>query len=1393
MTIEWNQIKSFNNSQHSAFEELVCQLAREEDIPESVRFFRIAAPDAGVEAYCVLKNGEEYGWQAKYFSAMGASQWAQVKKSFETALRTHPKLTRYYVCIPLDRNDPRKENQKWFMDHWNDKETEWKEIAAAQGRNIEIIYWGSSELIHKLSTEKNSGKKFFWFSSAEFSKNWFERLTNLSIKDLGKRYTPKANINLDINFCFEAMARSTLFIEHSTNTIEELETNLNTLLKFSKQYISSQTHKKAIKNIGTIKSSLDPLILSQLTIGIPWQKITSSFEHLNSITTTIEDSLKEIEEHQRRKTSNKLLSNLKYSFAKFTKFIKDSKTLSTSPYMLLYGEAGIGKSHLLGDLCLRKMHAQTPGILILGQHLTSDEAPWTQILRNILRLSCSEEELLGALNSQAESKGERILFVVDAINEGRGKFFWANYIHSFVESFKAFPWIGLVLSIRTSYVNILRLQDNPVDKLTHTKHRGFIGREDEAASLFFEQYGIIKPATPLLNPEFSNPLFLRLFCEGARGRNKNLESASFQGLNNIIEHYFESVNRELSSPSRFDYPSQKNLVKTVSKNLVTLKYNSNIQYVDYDTAYSLAEETVKKYSDKRRFLDELISEGVLSKNAFWNNQKEAQEGVYLSYEKFEDHLFTRHLITSEINPENIKSAFAGDGSLAKIINNPAPNQGIIESLSIQLPDLFDTELYEVLPLQYKHSKAISAAFVNSMGWRTPKTVKKSSWNYIKDSVLSDKEMFDLLIHAVYSVAGEPDHFYNADSLHRYLNKMSMAERDTTWTHYINLQEDDTSSIWRLVRWAASIEDKVLLCQKSRRLCAIAISWLFSSTNIKLRDTATKSLAKLLIDDLPLANYLILLFKDINDLYILDRIYAASFGAVVNSDELYGLVDLCNSILGLVKTMKEFYPNVLIRDYARGIVEYATTKHIVDASALTKISPPFKSSLPTNLPSNEEIDAYKKEWGVDGASGVNTILSSMVTEYGRGVASYGDFGRYTFESAVRNWDCDANLLSNYACKLIFEEYDYKAEKQGIVDSNSSSSNRFENKIERLGKKYQWIALYEIVARLADNHMMFDETKGWRNNDEKTNYEGPWNPGLRNIDPTLIQRPSQSEIRFCFWEKPHYNNWGFSNKYWLSLTTDLPNPEQIISFTDPNGIEWLVLERYLDWKEPDFINSDYDENNKKNIWLQCRSYFIKKEESKKIIKNLRSESFMGRWMPESKSQYQVFSREYYWSSAYRYFQKDYYGWSSWEELRHRGEDYSLGSVQVTTEGHHWETGGGDDSQQSYLSPRVDLYEGLKLKYSSKIGEWLDSSGKLAAFDPAANSATPSCLLIRKDLLVRYLDEHNLKIIWTFLGEKNTYGGFNGGDQDINWLEISGLYTLNKELTGSLNIISKNNNSE
>ena len=78
MNIEWLKLREFSGSVNNAFEELVCQLARAEEFQNKKKFIRVGAPDGGVESYCVLETGMEYGWQAKFFTSMGAAQWQQL-------------------------------------------------------------------------------------------------------------------------------------------------------------------------------------------------------------------------------------------------------------------------------------------------------------------------------------------------------------------------------------------------------------------------------------------------------------------------------------------------------------------------------------------------------------------------------------------------------------------------------------------------------------------------------------------------------------------------------------------------------------------------------------------------------------------------------------------------------------------------------------------------------------------------------------------------------------------------------------------------------------------------------------------------------------------------------------------------------------------------------------------------------------------------------------------------------------------------------------------------------------------------------------------------------------------------------------------------------------------
>src|SRR5699024_4661483 len=125
--------------------------------------------------------------------------------------------------------------------------------------------------------------------------------------------------------------------------------------------------------------------------------------------------------------------------------------LFNNPCLIVYGDAGIGKSHLLGDFSNKLIKDKKPSIFVLGQTLTDTKNPWTQILKAELRLDCNEDVFLGVLNTIGHAQQERVPVVIDALNEGKGRSFWKNNLAGFIEKFKKYPWVALILSVRSEY------------------------------------------------------------------------------------------------------------------------------------------------------------------------------------------------------------------------------------------------------------------------------------------------------------------------------------------------------------------------------------------------------------------------------------------------------------------------------------------------------------------------------------------------------------------------------------------------------------------------------------------------------------------------------------------------------------------------------------------------------------------------------------------------------------------------------------------------------------------------------------------------------------------------------------------------------------------------------
>ncbi|MDZ7735589.1 MAG: hypothetical protein U5P41_05400 [Gammaproteobacteria bacterium] len=190
--INFTNIRAFDGSQNSGFEELVCQLAHLKKPANAKRFVRKegAGGDAGVECYWILVDDSEICWQAKYFTGeMNSSRWGQLDESFETALSKHPNMSTYVVCLPLDKTDSRKTGKGGktvtsVEDEWRARVEKWTTSATAAGRTIAFEFWGKHEFTAMLAIDdpRYSGRRLYWFNEPDLRS---ETLRHLALKEQG--------------------------------------------------------------------------------------------------------------------------------------------------------------------------------------------------------------------------------------------------------------------------------------------------------------------------------------------------------------------------------------------------------------------------------------------------------------------------------------------------------------------------------------------------------------------------------------------------------------------------------------------------------------------------------------------------------------------------------------------------------------------------------------------------------------------------------------------------------------------------------------------------------------------------------------------------------------------------------------------------------------------------------------------------------------------------------------------------------------------------------------------------------------------------------------------------------------------------------------------------------
>ena len=1208
--ISFENIRSVDRSRHYGFEEMCCQLASLEPASSGENFYRKGhGGDGGVECYRRRADETEVGWQAKYLFHWSDSLKTQRDDSMHTALNKHPNLVEYIVCLPFDLPDSRTGKGKSAREKWDAWCTKWKKFATEQKRDLTITLWGKSELSTRLAREDPaySGRVLYWFDHETLTAIWFQEQFGKSRASLGNRYSPETNVDLPIRQDFLAFGRhpelqkqiDRWFFRVTETGSRAVDAIRRTGAEATK--IHSDSLAEAIRVLTSLLDG-DPIGPDQpYPIG-HWTSEASNCLNLseNALLWSYDlpPSKPESMGTKPERWAQHSLHELMEVLHEIESALASNRwQLTNAKAVLLQGPAGIGKSHLLADIVEHHLHEGGPALLLLGGKFVDNE-PWPQIRDQLDRPPTEQfKHFLGSLDAAAQAAGKKAIVCIDALNERNGIDVWPERLPAFLRTFESFLHVSVILSCRSTYVPYVIPYDLDEDQLFRVDHRGFAANGGEAAKVYLDKRGMVRPAAPNLVPEFENPLFLKTCCDSLQKEGKPEFPKGLRGVTSIFKFYNEAVSRSLNQRMKLD-PHLEIVPKAIAR-FAQLLMDTGKGYAAKSEAVTLFESVlVSGGGIEKSLLTQLESEGLLTVEPLRQDDGSLAEMVRFTFERFSDHAIASRLLDEHLNTQNVAGSFQADQPLQKFVFGPRnyERMGIIEAMASQLVERTGVEILDV---GAESSHVVRSAFLDSLLWREQSHFTDRTLELVRNLVDTD-EMNDLFV----SISTEPSNKFNALFVHKRLMEMTMPERDACWSVYLAERGFD-GPVETLISWALQ-NDLKHIDEDRAYLAATMLTWFFTTSHREVRDKATKALASMLSPRLLLAARLLCDFVNVNDPYVLERLLAGCYGAALQGTEEAGLGKLAQVVLDTVFANGKPPANALLRDHAHSIVEYATWRGVLNSSIdLTFTRPPYQSSWPIEPVPDELIKSYTEDRGRGVFS--DAIVRSTVHE--------GDFARYVVDHTVNKWspaklgttplptsrdisrawteeflanatsdqrqafnayvvaaedakdvhgyqstpaterladgklalqktmtadqwedfrvramvlipqrlfwdgflDQAANFNVHWGRRWICKrahKLGWTSERFGNFDNHSYGYGRNDHRCERIGKKYQWLALQELIARMADN-LAFLGSSGAEDDDEPPVYRRARHVGLRDIDPSLLTTQTHPRCQCVPW--------------------------------------------------------------------------------------------------------------------------------------------------------------------------------------------------------------------------------------------------------------------------------------
>jgi hypothetical protein len=1377
-------IRPVGGSKQHGFEEFCCQIAElEQDLEPQLRdavFHRKGKyGDAGVECYYVLNNGEEWGWQAKYFiDRLEREQWQQIDESVRAAVEKHQRLTKYIVCIPINLSDPKVKGKKSQKDSWNDRVEKWTIWAQDKGRQVSFDKWEESALRSRLVKRANekAGYILYWFDEKVFTPEWFGKRATEAIKDAGPRYTPEIHVDLTIAEHFDAFTRTNSFMNQFVAFADDLARRWKSIKPPS---FLAEEEPELVDRINQLKDRIEPL--RQALIQCSTQAFsTIDYEMLRSLAGALQEDLRSCltMAGSRAHGRDSYLRELDFSVNEIVKFTyREPARMANQSVLLLVGSAGAGKTHLFCDVAKSRVDAGLPTILLLGEKFAATRGPWQQITEALLK-NMEPEKLLGALDAAAWVSGRRALIMIDALNEGEGIDLWKRHLAGMVETLRQFPRVTLAVSCRDTYERaIIPGHMLSSGQITRVHHRGFEGHEYDATQVLFNHYEIESPNMPFLVPEFSNPLFLKLLCEGLHNKGLRKTPRELRGITKLFRFFVDSVNEKIAKKLGYDLDDRhvQRAVEELSRSMADLPKNWLEKSQAKEIVAKIRQESPSMAYERTLFRN-LLHEGLLREDVLYTTGTERSGEsthkviVSFAYQILADHLLVSHWLAT-LGLESSSTAFQSIESLRRLVSDKKHESGWITALAIEVPERTGQELMEICH-EVKTRLHFPNIFLESLIYRKPGSTSDATMDYL-NYLLKRGDPVNEIYDALLMISCEPESALNAKQLHAHLSDLNIADRDASWSVYLHgkYSKDEHGPIDRLIDWAwktdtAQVDHDVV------ELCAIVLSWFLTSSDRFVRDTATKALVSLLKSRASSVQKLLERFHHSDDPYLLERLYAVAYGVAMVSQDDEAISNLASWIYASIFQNGDPPAHILLRDYARGVIELAAHRKVLPSHVdISKTIPPYSSEWPPGVPELKELETYGRNpetkndprwptvWiyhhimkDIDWADLIDHCCDDFTYVSPRDLS--------IMDMEVRNQSSerfldrfDLRIAQRWIMKRVIElgrTADRFGEFDKYVFKDSYRGHAHHDRPESMGEKYAWIALHEFLAHLSDNVEFAEDTWGR----EPQEYCGPWQLLRRDIDPSFLVPALPKSIERTSepaWWQPVAEVFDRRDESQLeSWTTNSSDLMRMVELRDPDGHEWLALDSFFNLTEELPAEKDGDGQLRRNLKLDVRGYIVKKGDAvglMKWLKTLKDEDF-GK-MPEPADIYQVFLGEYPWASSFKPYDMS----DPWETGSYPDQPCP---VIVTSTGYYWESGYDCSIEESIngLLPSAWLVRTMDLHWSGNGLSFADRAGTKVAFDPSAEKPGPSVLLVSKQHMLDFLSKNNLDLIWTTLEVRTVF---------------------------------------